>query len=198
MELKKGRVILKNMTDKQLETYIETADDEKQKECYREMLKGSKSHPKERVWYTMWNIILRDSKKSVGELYFHGSPNDKGEVEVDIEIDESQQAKGYGAEAMNLICKWAFSNENINYVQAKTERNNTACQKMLERAGFRLVSELDGQQVWERERTRSYQSVYICIGIAAGFLMGEILFHNWMLGTAVGALLGIALKQCGF
>lgn len=52
LTLKTKRLILKPLTDIELEERIETAPDSEMKKALGEMLAGCKSDPDNRIWYT--------------------------------------------------------------------------------------------------------------------------------------------------
>lgn len=191
MEIKKGRIILKTLSHQQLKLRMERERDPELKEILVEMLMNLECNGKQRIWYSLWNIFSKEEGQKIGEIGFHGKPSEKGEVEISIFIQEKYRRQGYGLEAMNLLSSWALSQDKINYIQAKLKKDNTDYQKLLAKAGFFLVSELDEQQLWEKEKQQNYKrTLFVCTGIAIGFILGEVLLPNCVLGIGIGAFLG--------
>lgn len=60
------------------------------------------------LWYTNWQIVLKEKNRSIGSIGFKSYPNENGEVEVGYEILPEYQGKGYMTEALKEIVKWAF------------------------------------------------------------------------------------------
>lgn len=96
----------------------------------------AKKHKKKYLWYTNWQITLKQCNLSIGSACFMGCPDDSGTVEIGYGINEKYRCNGYMTEAVNAICKWALSLQNISRIIAETEKDNIASQKVLQKCGF--------------------------------------------------------------
>ena len=133
--LKTKRLLLTPMTDGELEALILRAEAPELKAAYGEMLDGCRSDAANRLWYTAWKITLKGSGEAVGDLGFKG-PAKNAAVEIGYGIDEPQRLKGYATEAAQALIEWAFSHEEVTFVEAETEADNLASKRVLEKLGF--------------------------------------------------------------
>ena len=69
-EIKTKRMLLRPMTDEEIETLTECADSEEPRAAYAEMLDGCRRDPENRIWYAPWEMTLKDSRERVGEIGF--------------------------------------------------------------------------------------------------------------------------------
>ena len=113
---------------------IESQTDDILKRAYQEMLQGCLDHPGLWEWYAIW-IIERKDGTQVGDLCFKGLNND-GSVEIGYGIRETYQGQGYATEAVNAAVMWALQQPDVTRVEAETEPDNQASQRVLEKCGF--------------------------------------------------------------
>ena len=78
------------------------------KQAYTEMLEGCLLEPDNRIWY----------------------------AEIGYGLKKPYRHHGYMSEAVKVITKWALSQDDVRIVEAETDGNNIASQKVLMRAGF--------------------------------------------------------------
>ena len=114
--------------------YIEEQTDEILKTAYQEMLQGCLDHPDQWEWYSIWMIERKDGTL-VGDLCFKGL-NADGSVEIGYGIKEEYQGQGYATEAVSAAVLWAFQQPGVIRVEAETEPDNRASQRVLEKCGF--------------------------------------------------------------
>ncbi|MGP3779585.1 GNAT family N-acetyltransferase [Halanaerobium saccharolyticum] len=93
------------------------------------------------LWYTNWQIILKDENKIISGITFKGPVNRKGEVEVGYGIDQDYQNKGYMTETLKSIIKWAFRHNEIKSVVAETNKDNKTSQRVLKKVGMKKYKE---------------------------------------------------------
>lgn len=87
-------------------------------------------------------IMLDD--EVIGEVYFKHIDCDNGTCELGIGIkNDGFKNCGYGTAAENLAIEYAFVKMNMNTVFADTIHKNKRSTHVLEKAGFRFVSEDD-------------------------------------------------------
>lgn len=102
--------------------------------AYKEMLQGCLNHPRDWDWYAIWFIELKNGSY-VGDLCFKGLCAD-GSVEIGYGIAEENRGRGYATEAVGAAAAWALEQPGVCRVEAETEPNNTASQRVLEKCGF--------------------------------------------------------------
>lgn len=130
------RLLLEPMTDEETVALIKQSNSEEMRQAYSEMLEGCKQDPENRIWYTPWKMLLKDSKIFVGDLCFKG-PAKNSAVEVGYGILPKFEGIGYMTEAVNAITKWAFAQKDVLFVEAETDPENKASQRVLEKCGFK-------------------------------------------------------------
>lgn len=118
----------------QMEALIASESDAALKAAYSEMLEGCLNHPDQWQWYAMWRIELRNGTH-IGDMCFKGSGAD-GAVEIGYGILESHRGQGYAAEAVDAAVTWALEQAAVTRVEAETEPENKASQRVLEKCGF--------------------------------------------------------------
>ena len=114
--------------------FIEKQTDDVLKTAYMEMLRGCMDHPEQWEWFAIWFIESR-SGAHIGELSFKGLKSD-GSAEIGYGISEAFQGKGYAAEAVDAAVRWALGQPDVTCVEAETEPDNRASQRVLEKCGF--------------------------------------------------------------
>ena len=62
--------------------------------------------------------------------------NADGSVEIGYGISEIKQGNGYATEAVNAAVTWALKQPGVFRVEAETEPDNRASQRVLEKCGF--------------------------------------------------------------
>ena len=98
------------------------------------MLEGCLQHPDQWHWYAMWMIELKD-RTHIGDLCFKGL-GANGVVEIGYGILEEYQGNGYASEAVGAAVNWALQQSGVTRVEAETEPDNRASQRVLEKCGF--------------------------------------------------------------
>ena len=117
-----------------MEAFIAAEADAELKKAYTEMLEGCLRHPDQWHWYAMWMIELRDGTH-IGDLCFKGL-GANGAVEIGYGILEEYQSQGYATEAVGAAVIWALKQPDVTRVEAQTEPDNRASQRVLEKCGF--------------------------------------------------------------
>ena len=137
----------------QMEAVIASANNPELKKAYTEMLEGCLEHPEQWDWYAMW-IIENEDGIRVGDLCFKGYEEGKN-PEIGYGIDDEFQGKGYATEAVKLALEWAFSHPGVAAVEAETDPDNIASQKVLAKCGFKatwMIGEEGPRFIVYRER----------------------------------------------
>ena len=118
----------------QMESILSAEQDDDLKKAYGEMLEGSISHPEVREWYAMWMSEKADGTR-IGDLCFKGIEEGRN-PEIGYGILEPFQGRGYATEAVRLALQWAFRNPEVKAIEAETDPDNKASQRVLEKCGF--------------------------------------------------------------
>ena len=136
MRIGTERMYLYPLSDEEMRLVIENESDPEMKQAYTEMLEGSLSNPHKRIWYAIWNMELKDEPGIiVGDFCFKGLSND-GVIEIGYGLKEEYLHQGYMTEAVKAITEWALSQDGVKQVEAETDAENMASQKVLFRSGF--------------------------------------------------------------
>ncbi len=152
-DLRKGMVDRRGMAaglglDPELEQLDETMQ-----HIYSVKARNIERDPEHYLFYTYWQMVLKEERKIVGEIGFKGI-GAEGEVEVGYGTEEGFRGKGYMTEALRGLLKWAFSQKQIklNAVTATTDRSNLASQKVLLKAGLNLDREDESFYYWRIDK----------------------------------------------
>ncbi|MFQ9389966.1 MAG: GNAT family N-acetyltransferase [Coprococcus sp.] len=136
MRVETERMYLYPLSNEEMRLVIEKESDLEMKQAYTEMLEGSLSNPDKRIWYAIWNMELKnDLETIVGDFCFKGLGDD-GVVEIGYGLKEEYRHYGYMTEALKAITEWALSQESVKQVEAETDAENIASQKVLLQSGF--------------------------------------------------------------
>jgi [ribosomal protein S5]-alanine N-acetyltransferase len=101
------------------------------------------------LYNTLWAIILKEENKMVGDLCFIGDPNLEGEVEIGYGTYPEFQGKGYMTEAIGGMIKWAFEQPIVKIIIARTDKNNLASTKVLQKNKFKRFEASDHLLLWK-------------------------------------------------
>ena len=134
IELETERLRLYVASRVEMEQLIERQTDEELRKAYQEMLDGYLAHPEQGEWYEIWIVTRRDGVQ-VGDLCFKGL-NEDGSVEIGYGINDEFQGQGYATEAVIATVDWALRQSGVLRVEAETEPDNTASQRVLAKCGF--------------------------------------------------------------
>ena len=134
IELETERLRLYVASRVEMEQLIERQTDEELRKAYQEMLDGYLAHPEQGEWYAIWMVTRHDGVQ-VGDLSFKGF-NEDGSVEIGYGIIDEFQGQGYATEAVKAAVNWALKRAGVLRVEAETEPDNTASQRVLAKCGF--------------------------------------------------------------
>ncbi|MFD7337151.1 GNAT family N-acetyltransferase [Streptomyces violascens] len=103
-------------------------------------------------------MVRTEDDRAIGGIGFHGPPED-GRVEIGYDLAESARGQGYATESVRALTAWALAQPDVETVYATTDEDNTASQRVLERAGFRRIGDTprpiggrEAQHLFERNR----------------------------------------------
>ena len=134
MILETKRLRIHVASEEEMTEFIRTQTDEVLIKAYGEMLQGCLDCPDRWEWYAIWMIENKDGAH-VGDLSFKGLGAD-GCAEIGYGIDEEFRGKGYATEAVAAAVSWALDQPGVTRVEAETEPDNKASQRVLEKCGF--------------------------------------------------------------
>ena len=132
LETKRLRLYITSQSE--MEKIIERQTDEELRKAYQEMLDGYLAHPEQGEWYAIW-LVTRHDGVQVGDLSFKGL-NEDGSVEIGYGIIDEFQGQGYATEAVKAAVNWALKQAGVLRVEAETEPDNKASQRVLAKCGF--------------------------------------------------------------
>ena len=136
MQLESARLIFYPIGDEEIEKLIENEKDPALKQAYSEMLEGCRREPEIRIWFAPWVMELRSRPSVVvGDFGFKGISSD-GMVEIGYGLREGFCGNGYMTEAVKVVSQWALNQPNVSRVEAETDPDNAASQKILAACGF--------------------------------------------------------------
>ena len=90
--------------------------------------------------YGVYQLVRRADGQVVGDIGFHGRPARDGAVTVGYGLAASARGYGYATEALRAVLAWALAQPEVSRVEADTTHANLPSQRVLERAGMRLVA----------------------------------------------------------
>jgi [ribosomal protein S5]-alanine N-acetyltransferase len=106
-------------------------------------------------WRHGFFVVDRESGTAVGTAGFKGPPDGAAVVEIAYGIVPAFEGRGYATEAAGALVEFAFASDEVRVVRAHTLPERNASSRVLEKCGFRLVSQVvdpeDGP-VWRWER----------------------------------------------
>lgn len=192
--LKTKRLILTPLNVKQLSALEEQEQDPLLCGAIAEMRNNSAENYDQALWYTGWQITLRNGGQAVGLLGFHGTAEDRT-VELGYNVKQEHRGNGYCEEAIKALCDWAFTSEGVYFISVLADETNGSSNHILEKLKFyRVESPVIGANAWELERPASaWISVYMSFGVALGLMFGQMLFSNIAIGLAIGIGAGLSL-----
>lgn len=92
----------------------------------------------------IYQIILRETGEVIGDIGFHGPPDEAGTVEIGYSIVEQYRGRGLAGESAVAICGLVWSRPEATRIIAQTDKDNAASAGVLRHAGFREDGVADG------------------------------------------------------
>jgi ribosomal-protein-alanine N-acetyltransferase len=94
-------------------------------------------------------IIHKIDKTLIGDMGFHGAPDENGTVEIGYSIASEYRNQGYATEMATALIHWAFQQTEIKVIIAETLKENTASIKVLTKVGMNCLASEDEWLRWE-------------------------------------------------
>lgn len=120
-------------SDDEMKQLIAGETDAEMRTAYTEMLEGCISHPEQRIWYAVW--FMERNGTRVGDLCFKGLGAD-GVAEIGYGTYTGFEGNGYMTEAVTALVRWASRQPGVLRIEAETDKDNKASQRVLEKSGF--------------------------------------------------------------
>ena len=192
-EIVTKRMLLCPMSDSEIEVLMEHTDSDEIRTAYGEMLDGCRRDPENRIWYAPWKMTLKESVRSIGDLCFKG-PVKNHAVEVGYGVQPQYEGNGYTTEALQAMTQWAFGQKDVVFVEAETDPDNKASQRVLEKCNFVSDGTMgeEGPRFVLESPLVNWSPIYMLFGMSIGMAIGH--FENQMLwGMAIGISFGVLL-----
>jgi ribosomal-protein-alanine N-acetyltransferase len=104
------------------------------------------------LWGTLWMIIEKNLNRIIGDIGFKGAPTDLGLIEVGYTLYAQYRQKGYMSEALQLLCDWALTDEQVRIIVAETSKENIASQRTLNKVQFKPFAETATDYWWRLDK----------------------------------------------
>lgn len=197
IQLKTKRLIITPMSLEELDKKVLLMENGDLRQAYSEMLEGCRREAENWLWYTPWKIALKDGTV-IGDAGFKGNAV-KGAVEIGYGLETAFEGNGYMTEAVKALIDWAFTQDGVYCVEAETEADNRASQRVLEKLDF-VPSGMgnEGPRFKKQKAQSAWMPIYMCLGISIGTSLGVAsgnLSVGMCMGSAVGLALGAALDS---
>lgn len=112
-----------------------------------------------------WGIVLKENEKLVGTCGLFAFSDADKKAELGYELNRNYQRRGIMSEALPLVLDFAFSNSDINRIEAFIEIPNTASQLLAGKLGFIKEGEM-----------RDYE---LCRGQLIDITLWALLRQDW-------------------
>lgn len=118
-------------------------------------VQSMEKEPEAPTWVGL--IIHKTDKMLIGDMGFHGVPDENGAVEIGYSIAAEYRNQGYATEMVRALIHWAFQQTEIKVITAETLKENTASIKVLTKVGMNCLAAEDEWLRWEM-RKQTYQN----------------------------------------
>jgi RimJ/RimL family protein N-acetyltransferase len=99
--------------------------------------------------FEFWMIVNKESREIIGDIGFHGKPDENGVVEIGYGLVLEERGKGYGFEAADAILEWTMAQEEVKVIKADCLIDNTPSVRILEKLGMRETGRDEEFIFWE-------------------------------------------------
>jgi RimJ/RimL family protein N-acetyltransferase len=114
--------------------------DEAAKRFFLKML--SSGNDRTAGWYS-WYVVLRSTNNQpsvlAGTAGFFGPPDDTGSVEIGFSVCKEWRNIGIATEAVESLVTYAWNNEAVNRILARTSQDNLASIHVLRKNRFQQI-----------------------------------------------------------
>jgi len=106
--------------------------------------------------FECWMIVKKDNMQVIGDIGFHGKPNEKHEVEIGFGLVAYERGNGFGFEALQAIITRAISQDSVKIIKADCLINNKASATILRKIGMKEVNRDHNLIYWKLLKPLSY------------------------------------------
>lgn len=99
--------------------------------------------------FEAWMIVKKDNMQVIGDIGFHGKPDEKGEVEVGYGLVEKERGNGIGFESLQAIVKWVDTQTSVKVIKADCLIDNKPSIRILEKVGMKEINRDRNLIYWE-------------------------------------------------
>lgn len=146
--------------------------------------------PEEYLWYTSWQVVLRERNKSIGTLWFKGRPGGGRIAEIHFEMADGYRNASFVPEALTALMRWCWK-KDVDFVRCLAVPGDANEKEIYETAGLVRVGKNSSGIVYEKEKENSkvFYS-FVMIGLSVGVLVGKLVFDKMVIGMIAGVVLG--------
>lgn len=101
-----------------------------------------KSDPSVNKWFVRW-MVEKETREIVGNISFHGPPDERGMMEIGLGIHSDFQQRGYATEALTGMWSWVINQPRVELLRYTVAPDNLASVALIQKFGFTCV----GQQI---------------------------------------------------
>ena len=87
--------------------------------------------------------VLRETREIVGLINFHGSPDERGMVEIGYRVHPDHRRRGYAREMTTTLWSAVAGRPDVTWLRATVSPDNVASIAIIEGAGLVQVGEQD-------------------------------------------------------
>mgnify|MGYP000085476935 CR=1 FL=1 len=109
----------------------------------------SQEHPS---GFEIWMIVKRDTQTVIGDIGFHGPPDNKGTVEIGYGLVDTEHNQGLGSEALKALMDWALQQPEVKNISATCKLDNIPSRRILEKNEMKEVARNTELISYERKK----------------------------------------------
>lgn len=113
-------------------------------------IQAGRSDPQHAV-FGHFQIVLRDRNEVIGDIGFHGPPDELGEVTISYAVVPSERGNGYATEAVRALLDWALEQPDVRVVRAESDVGNLASHHVLASVGMQHTFDAADRRIYEIE-----------------------------------------------
>lgn len=103
---------------------------------------------KDYLFYTIWLIIQKETSAIIGHVFFNGTPNFHGEVELYFEIFDEKNENLVIKECLEAMIVWASTNKKIRNLKTTTPIYKQQVSAIMAKTGFEKSTPFQHFESW--------------------------------------------------
>ena len=154
--LKTNRIILREVSaddeqdffdldsDAEVMKYISDGKPSRLEDINKTLLRAKELYKKYHNKFGFWTAIEEESEKFIGWFHFRPckkTPDDLLTIELGYRLKKEFWGKGYATEVSLALIEKGFNELNVTEVFAKAMKENSASQKVMEKAGLNFTKD---------------------------------------------------------